>query len=124
MYAIVSTGGKQYKVSEGDIIHIEKLEGEPGTTVNFDEVLFINDGKKAIVDPSKLAKASVTGEILEQYRDKKVIVFKFRRRKRYHRTRGHRQYLTKVRITDIKTGAAKRAAKAPAAEPAETAVSE
>lgn len=115
MYAIVSTGGKQYKVSEGDVIHIEKLEGEAGTAVTFDDVLFVNDGKKAIVDPSKLEKASVTGEILEQYRDKKVLVFKFRRRKRYHRTRGHRQYLTKVKITGIKTGAAKRAAKA--AEP-------
>lgn len=117
MYAIIATGGKQYKVSEGDTIHIEKLEGEPGTKVKFDKVLFLNDGKKAVTDESKLAKATVEGEILDQYRDKKVIVFKMRRRKRYHRTRGHRQYLTKVRITTVKAGAARRAAaKAPAAE--------
>ncbi|MBM6999456.1 50S ribosomal protein L21 [bacterium] len=105
MYAIIATGGKQYKVSEGDTIHIEKIDGEPGTAVKFDSVLFINDGKKAITDAEQLAKASVEGEILDQYRDKKVIVFKFRRRKRYHRTRGHRQYLTKVRITGINAAA-------------------
>ena len=114
MYAIISTGGKQYKVAKGDNIHIEKLDGEPGSTVTFEDVLFINDGKKAITDADKLENATVTGEIVEQYRDKKVIVFKFRRRKRYHRTRGHRQYLTKVRITDISTGAARKAAKADA----------
>lgn len=116
MYAIVSTGGKQYKVAEGDIIDIEKLEGEAGTTVTFD-VLFLNDGKKAVTDSEALAKVTVEGEIVDQFRDKKVIIFKFRRRKRYHRTRGHRQYLTKVRITSISTGA-KKAAKAevPAAE--------
>ena len=116
MYAIVSTGGKQYKVAEGDVISIEKLEGEPGTAVKFD-ALFLNDGKKAVVDAEALAKVEVEGEILEQYRDKKVIVFKFRRRKRYQRKRGHRQYLTKVRITKISAGA-KKAAKAEAAEPA------
>ncbi len=101
MYAIVSTGGKQYKVAEGDIIDIEKLEAEEGQTVTFNEVLFLNDGKKAVTDPEALAKVSVEGEVLKQYRDKKVIVFKFRRRKRYRRTRGHRQYLTKVRITKV-----------------------
>lgn len=111
MYAIIATGGKQYKVSEGDTISIEKIDGEPGAAVKFDSVLFINDGKKAITDADKLAKASVEGEVLEQYRDKKVVIFKFRRRKRYHRTRGHRQYLTKVRITGINTGT-RRAAKA------------
>ncbi len=88
MYAIVSTGGKQYKVAEGDIIDIEKLEAEEGQTVTFNEVLFLNDGKKAVTDPEALAKVSVEGEVLKQYRDKKVIVFKFRRRKRYRRTRG------------------------------------
>lgn len=102
MYAIVSTGGKQYKVAEGDIIDVEKLEGEPGTAVKFD-VLFLNDGKDAIVDPEALAAASVEGEIVEQFRGEKVMIFKFIRRKRYQRKRGHRQYLTKVRITAIKT---------------------
>jgi large subunit ribosomal protein L21 len=101
MYAIVSTGGKQYKVAEGDIIDIEKLEAEEGATVTFDQVLFFNDGAKAVTDAEALAKVTVEGEVLRQYRDKKVIVFKFRRRKRYERKRGHRQYLTKVRITKI-----------------------
>ena len=101
MYAIVKTGGKQYKVAEGDIIDIEKLEVEEGATVTFDEVLFVNDGTQAITDPEALAKDCVEGEVLKQYRDKKVIVYKFRRRKRYERKRGHRQYLTKVRITKV-----------------------
>jgi large subunit ribosomal protein L21 len=116
MYAIIATGGKQYKVSEGDTIQIEKIEGEPGTSVKFDKVLFINDGKKAITDSSKLAKATVEGEIIDQFRDKKVIVFKMRRRKRYHRTRGHRQYLTKVRITSIKATASRSRSTAAASE--------
>lgn len=101
MYAIVSTGGKQYKVAEGDIIDIEKLEAEEGQTVTFADVLFLNDGSKAVTDADALAKVTVEGEVLKQYRDDKVLVFKFRRRKRYHRTRGHRQYLTKVRITKV-----------------------
>lgn len=115
MYAIIATGGKQYKVSEGDTIHIEKLEGEPGTTVSFDTVLFLNNGKKAVTDADKLAKATVEGEIVKQYRDQKVLIFKMRRRKRYHRTRGHRQYLTAVRITSVKAGTS-RSSKAAATE--------
>ena len=101
MYAIVSTGGKQYKVAEGDIIDIEKLEAEEGQTVTFGDVLFFNYGKKAVTDPETLSKVTVEGEILKQYRGDKVIVYKFRRRKRYERKRGHRQYLTKVRITKV-----------------------
>lgn len=101
MYAIVSTGGKQYKVAEGDIIDIEKLEAEEGQTVTFGDVLFLNNGSQAVTDAEALSKVVVEGEVLKQYRDKKVLVFKFRRRKRYQRTRGHRQYLTKVRITKI-----------------------
>ncbi|MBR2834508.1 MAG: 50S ribosomal protein L21 [Coriobacteriales bacterium] len=100
MYAIVFTGGKQYKVAEGDVIDVEKLEGEPGTKVKFD-VLFVNDGKKVISEEAALAKATVEGEILEQFRGEKALVYKFRRRKRYERTRGHRQYLTKVKITKV-----------------------
>lgn len=101
MYAIVSTGGKQYKVAEGDIIDIERLDAEEGQTVTFSDVLFLNNDSQAVTDAEALAKVVVEGEVLKQYRDKKVLVFKFRRRKRYHRTRGHRQYLTKVRITKI-----------------------
>ena len=101
MYAIVSTGGKQYKVAEGDIIDIEQLEAEEGQTVTFGDVLFLNNGTQAVTDAEALSKVVVEGEVLKQYRDKKVLVYKFRRRKRYERTRGHRQYLTKVRITKI-----------------------
>lgn len=101
MYAIVSTGGKQYKVAEGDIIDIEKLDAEEGQTVSFGDVLFFNNGTAAVTDADALSKVTVEGEVLKQYRDDKVLVFKFRRRKRYHRTRGHRQYLTKVRITKV-----------------------
>ncbi len=100
MYAIVSTGGKQYKVAEGDVIDIEKLDAEEGQKVSFD-VLFLNNDSATVTDAAALSKAKVEGEVLKQYRDKKVIVYKFRRRKRYHRTRGHRQYLTKVRITKV-----------------------
>jgi large subunit ribosomal protein L21 len=100
MYAIVFTGGKQYKVAEGDVIEIEKLEAEPGETVKFD-ALFLNNGESIVTDPEALAKVTVEGEVLKQYRGEKVIIFKFRRRKRYQRKRGHRQYLTQVRITKI-----------------------
>ena len=100
MYAIVSTGGKQYKVAEGDIIDIEKLEAEEGQTVSF-SALFLNNGTEIVTDPEALAKVTVEGEVLSQYRGEKVLIFKFRRRKRYQRKRGHRQYLTKVSITKI-----------------------
>ncbi len=100
MYAIVKTGGKQYKVSQGDVINVEKLDAEQGDTVNF-EVLFLNDGKNIITDADKLAKAKVSAEVVEQFKDKKVLVFKFKRRKGYKRLKGHRQNLTKVKITDI-----------------------
>ncbi len=100
MYAIVFTGGKQYKVAEGDVIEIEKLEAEEGETVKFD-ALFLNNGESIVTDPEALAKVTVEGEVLKQYRGEKVIIFKFRRRKRYQRKRGHRQYLTQVRITKI-----------------------
>lgn len=100
MYAIVATGGKQYKVAVNDVIDVEKLAAEAGDKVNFD-VLFINDGKQAIFDADKLAKAKVTGEVVEQFKGNKQLVFKFKRRKGYRRLQGHRQNLTKVKITDI-----------------------
>ncbi|MDO5043916.1 MAG: 50S ribosomal protein L21 [Coriobacteriia bacterium] len=100
MYAIVKTGGKQYKVSEGDVLDVEKLDAQQGDTVNFD-VLFLNDGKKAITEADALAKASVKAEVLEQGRGNKVLVFKFKRRKGYKRLKGHRQQFTKVKITGI-----------------------
>jgi len=93
-YAIIKTGGKQYKVAKGDVIEVEKLDADPGAKVSFAEVLF-HSGE---FNP----KVSVAGEVVEQFKGEKVIAFKYRRRKGYHRTVGHRQKLTRVKITDIK----------------------
>ncbi len=99
MLAVIETGGKQYKVTEGSEIWVEKLEGDPGDEVVFDKVLMISgDGE---VHTGKELKASVKGELLRQDRRKKLFVFKQIRRKRYRRTKGHRQYYTSVRITGI-----------------------
>ncbi len=100
MYAIVSTGGKQYKVAEGDVIDVEKLEAEPGDKVELD-VLLLADGAGKVVAADELANAKVSAEVIEQFRGKKVLVFKLKKRKRYHRTQGHRQYLTKLQITSL-----------------------
>lgn len=100
MYAIVSTGGKQYKVAKGDVIDVEKLDAQPGDKVQLD-VLMINDGKKAIVDAEELAASKVTAQVVEQFKGDKVLVFKLKKRKRYHRNNGHRQNLTKLEIVSI-----------------------
>lgn len=100
MYAIVSTGGKQYKVATDDYLNVEKIEGEVGTKITL-PVLFLNDGKKIITDPAKLAKAKVTAEIVEQFKGEKQLVFKFQKRKRYRRLKGHRQQLTRLKITKV-----------------------
>ncbi len=118
MYAIVSTGGKQYKVATDDVLNVEKIEGEIGDKVEL-PVIFLNDGKKIITDPAKLAKAKVTAEIVEQFKGEKQLVFKFHKRKRYRRLKGHRQQLTRLKITKVQaTSRAKKAAEAeaPAAE--------
>jgi large subunit ribosomal protein L21 len=100
MYAVIKTGGKQYRVSEGDRLRVEKLPGEPGAQVTFDEVLMIG-GEKVAVGTPVVKGAKVRAEIVTQGRDKKVIVFKFRRRKNYRRKRGHRQPFTELKITSI-----------------------
>jgi large subunit ribosomal protein L21 len=100
MYAIVATGGKQYKVQEGDTIEVEKLVGEAGTAVELD-VVFISDGSKITTDEKTLAKAKVHAEIVEHFKGEKALVFKFKKRKGYKRLRGHRQDLTKLLITAI-----------------------
>ena len=100
MYAIVSTGGKQYKVAQDDVITVEKIDAEVGSKVEL-PVLFLNDRKKIVTDPAKLAKAKVTAEIVDQFKGEKQLVFKFKKRKRYHRLKGHRQQLTKVKITKV-----------------------
>ncbi len=110
MYAIVSTGGKQYKVATDDVLNVEKIDGEVGSKVTL-PVIFLNDGKKIITDPAKLEKAKVTAEIVEQFKGEKQLVFKFHKRKRYRRLKGHRQQLTRLKITKIQaTSRARKAA--------------
>lgn len=119
MYAVVKTGGKQYRVAKDDLIKIERLPGEPGDVVALGEVLLVANGGDVTIGAPFVEGASVAGEIVEQTRAKKIIVFKKRRRQNYRRTKGHRQQLTLLRVTDILTGGAKPKAKAAAkkAEP-------
>lgn len=126
MFAVIKTGGKQYRVAVGDVLKIEKLEAEAGETVTFDSVLMHGGDDGATVGTPMVDGAVVTGEIIEQFRDKKIIVFKKRRRKHSSKTRkGHRQYLTRVRIKGIpgdvdgSKAAAAAPAKAAAPSPAE-----
>ena len=99
MYAIIATGGKQYKVSEGDIIKVEKIDAEAGNTVTFDQVIAVsNDSLKVGAD---VANASVTATVMEQGRAKKVLVYKYKRKSGYHKKNGHRQAYTQVKIEKI-----------------------
>lgn len=100
MYAIVKTGGKQYKVCPGDKLNIEKLPAEVGDKVSLQAICVV-DGDKVEADPEKAAATPVEAEVIEQFKDKKVIVFKFKKRKNYQRKRGHRQQLTRVLITAV-----------------------
>jgi large subunit ribosomal protein L21 len=104
MYAVVQTGGKQYKVQEGDIFRFEKLPGNVGEKISFDKILMYSDGKEVKIGAPHLEGITVQGHIVEQDRAKKIIVFKYKRRKRYRRKQGHRQYYTAVRIDHIGTG--------------------
>ena len=99
MYAIIATGGKQYKVSEGDIVKVEKLEAENGATVTFDQVVAISDGSLKV--GKDVAKASVSATVMEQGKGKKVIVYKYKRKSGYHKKNGHRQAYTQVKIDKI-----------------------
>ncbi|UCD84372.1 MAG: 50S ribosomal protein L21 [Deltaproteobacteria bacterium] len=102
MYAVVRTGGKQYRVSEGEVLRVEKLKGEVGDQVDFNEVLMVSGQDKVKIGTPVLTKASVTGEIVCQGKEKKITVFKQIRRKNFHRKRGHRQEYTEIRIKEIK----------------------
>ena len=99
MYAIIATGGKQYKVSEGDVIKVEKLDAEPGDTVTFDQVVAVSD--KELKVAGDVANANVTATVMEQGRGKKVIVYKYKRKTGYHKKNGHRQAYTQVKIEKI-----------------------
>jgi large subunit ribosomal protein L21 len=111
MFAVIKTGGKQYRVAADDVITVEKLDGEPGAAITFGEVLMVVDGPATTIGTPLVAGASVAGEVLEQTRGDKVRIFKRKRRKHYRRSAGHRQQLTVVKITDILTGGARPAAK-------------
>ena len=99
MYAIIVTGGKQYKVSEGDVIKVEKLAAEAGDSVTFDQVLAVSDKKLMVGDD--VAKASVSATVVENGRGKKVIVYRYKRKSGYHKKNGHRQAYTQVKIDKI-----------------------
>ncbi len=100
MYAIIATGGKQYKVSEGDIIKVEKLGVEAGQTITFDQVLAVRGDELAIGSPT-VANATVTASVIKEGRDRKVIVYKYKRKTGYHKKKGHRQHFTEVKIEKI-----------------------
>lgn len=100
MYAVIKTGGKQYRVSEGQRLRVERIDGSPGQAVTFDQVLLVGGDSLKIGQPT-VAGASVTAEIVAHDRDKKIIVFKLRRRKNYRRKTGHRQPYTELKITGI-----------------------
>ncbi|MBQ8527732.1 MAG: 50S ribosomal protein L21 [Lachnospiraceae bacterium] len=99
MYAIIATGGKQYKVSEGDVIYVEKLDAEEGAAVTFDQVLAVSDADLKV--GADVASSTVTATVVEQGRARKVIVYKYKRKTGYHKKNGHRQAYTKVKIDKI-----------------------
>lgn len=102
MYAVIETGGKQHKVTEGEILRIDKLDVEPGAEVVFDKVMMVKaDDEKVTIGQPYVENASVTAEVLEQGKDKKIIVFKYKRKKNYQRKQGHRQRYTAVKIKAI-----------------------
>jgi large subunit ribosomal protein L21 len=101
MYAVVVSGGKQYKVREGDVLRVEKLSGQVGDPVSFDDVLLYSDGENVQIGQPRLESAKVTARVIEQGKARKIIVFKFKRRKRYRRKQGHRQHFTAVKIDGI-----------------------
>ncbi|HSO62020.1 MAG TPA: 50S ribosomal protein L21 [Desulfobacterales bacterium] len=101
MYAVVNTGGKQYKVMKGETLRIEKIPGEVGSSVTFDKVLMVADGENVRVGQPVLENVAVQAQIVEQDKAKKILVFKYKRRKRYRRKNGHRQPFTAIRIDGI-----------------------
>ena len=104
MYAIVKTGGKQYKVAEGDVIEIEKLEGNPGAAITLPAVLLV-DGPSVTATLEALANVTVSGEVVAHTKGPKIIIHKFKNKTGYHKRQGHRQPLTQVKVTGINTSA-------------------
>ena len=108
MYVEVNSGGKQYKVQQGQVLRVEKIPGDVGNPVTFERVLMFSDGENVSIGQPELEDVAVEGHIVEQGKAKKIIVFKYKRRKRYRRKKGHRQEFTAVRIDGIKTKAQKK----------------
>ncbi|HEY1771440.1 MAG TPA: 50S ribosomal protein L21 [Chthoniobacterales bacterium] len=115
-YAIIKTGGRQYRVAEGETIDVDRLDGDAGAKLTFGDVLLHADGEKLTHGSPTVDGANVVGEVVEQRKDKKVIAFKYRRRKGYHRTVGHRRKLTRIKITEINLGAKKKSARSKSSE--------
>jgi large subunit ribosomal protein L21 len=101
MYAVVKSGGKEYRVSKGDLIRVEKLEGKEGDQVVIRDVLMVSDEGKVQLGTPQLTNAVVTGKIVQEAKGKKVLIYKMKRRKNYRRTKGHRQTYTYLRVEDI-----------------------
>ena len=104
-FAVVRTGGKQYRVAKDDVIEVERLDGEPGSALALDQVLMVGGDGAAQIGTPLVDGASVTAEVVAQTRGDKIVVFKKKRRKKYQRTKGHRQELTVLKITEIAAGA-------------------
>ena len=118
MYAVFRSGGKQYRAVKGDVLRLEKIDGDEGATVKFDEVLLVGEGSDIKVGSPTLSGSTVSAKVVRQGKSRKVSVVKFKRRKNYLRQGSHRQFFTEVEITGITGGSAKKAA-APKAEAAE-----
>ena len=116
MYAVIESCGKQYKVAEGDVVFFEKLDVEEGKKVTFDKVVLVSDDKKVEVGVPYVKGVKVEGKVVANGKAKKIIVYKYKAKKNYRRTQGHRQPYTKVEITSIKTAAEKAEKKAEAKE--------
>ena len=116
MYAIIEACGKQYKVAAGDVVFIEKLDAEEGKKVTFDKVILVSDDKKVQVGNPYVKGIKVEGKVVSHGKGKKILVFKYKAKKNYRRTQGHRQPYTKVEITNIKLPAAKKEATTEAAK--------
>ena len=118
MYAVVKTGGKQYRVAKDDKILVERIEGEAGASIQLDNVMMLVDGEKVQIGAPLVEGASVAAEVVEQTRGPKIIIFRRKRRKNHRRTQGHRQDLTLLKITDILADGKKPTAKKAAAKKA------
>lgn len=101
MYAVIKTGGKQYRVAKGDVIQVEKLDAEEGASIDFENVLMVGEGESVQIGAPYVEGSKVTATVTSQMRGEKIRIMKFRRRKHHQKCTGHRQYLTRVEITDI-----------------------